>query len=48
MKQVTEKSSEGFVRTVKLSAMIVASLWSLIYRLSEESARLPEFVYVNF
>ena len=38
----------SLILTVKWSAMIVALLWTLVYRLSEESSRLPEFVYVNF
>lgn len=33
---------------VKWTAMIGAIGWVLIYRLSEEAARIPEFVYVNF
>jgi hypothetical protein len=33
---------------VKWSLMSCALLWLLIYRLSEATQKLPDFVYVNF
>lgn len=33
---------------LKWSLMAVAVFWTLVYRLSEEAAKIPEFVYVNF
>ena len=38
----------AYIGMVKWTAMIGAIGWVLIYRLSEEAARIPEFVYVNF
>ncbi len=33
---------------IKWAAMVAALGWFLIYRLSEQAAHIPEFVYVNF
>jgi len=33
---------------LRLAAMLCVIGWIVIYRLSEQSATLPEFVYVNF
>jgi hypothetical protein len=47
-----EASQVRLLRTyaglIKWSAMIGAIGWMLVYRLSEQAARIPEFVYVNF
>jgi hypothetical protein len=32
----------------KWSLMCTALFWVVIYKLSQEASRLPEFVYVNF
>jgi hypothetical protein len=33
---------------VRFWCMLAILAWTVIYRLSEDAARLPEFVYVNF
>jgi hypothetical protein len=33
---------------IKWSGMLIALFWVLIYKLSQQNLRLPEFVYVNF
>jgi hypothetical protein len=33
---------------LKVSLMLSALFWTVIYRLSESVARVPDFVYVNF
>jgi len=38
----------SYAQLIKWSAMAGAIAWYLIYRLSEQAARIPEFVYVNF
>jgi hypothetical protein len=35
-------------RHLRLAAMLCLIGWSLVYRFSEQSSKLPEFVYVNF
>ena len=33
---------------IKVSLMLAALFWVLVYRLSESVAKVPDFVYVNF
>jgi hypothetical protein len=40
--------NRNFQTGVKVSLMLVALLWMLIFRLSESGPRMPDFVYVNF
>jgi hypothetical protein len=37
-----------YLTGIKVSLMLIALLWILIYRLSESGPRMPDFVYVNF
>jgi hypothetical protein len=32
----------------KVSLMLAGLFWTLVYRLSESAAKVPEFIYVNF
>lgn len=40
--------ASDYWRVLKWSLMISILVWLLIYRLSEASEKLPDFVYVNF
>ena len=40
--------SSRFWPFTKWSLMSTALFWVVIYKLSQEAVRLPEFVYVNF
>jgi hypothetical protein len=33
---------------VKWSLMLTAIVWTMVFRLSEEASKVPEFVYANF
>lgn len=39
---------ETYAKLIKWSLMTAAIGWTLVYRLSEEAAKVPEFVYANF
>lgn len=36
------------LRLTKWALMLVALLWTLVYRASQEGSGAPEFMYVNF
>jgi hypothetical protein len=38
----------GYLGFIKWAAMIAAIAWVIMYRLSENAARMPGFVYANF
>lgn len=40
--------ADGYKTLLKWSLMAVAIAWTIVYRLSEEAAKVPEFVYANF
>lgn len=48
MTGVMFQGRHGLWMLIKWSVMAAAVIWMIIYRLSLDVVRLPEFVYVNF
>ena len=40
--------AQNYRDALKVSIMLVALFWMLVFRLSESAPKVPDFVYVNF